>query len=112
MAENTGADGELAGHPGDFGCAYILDASPDGPAGPVYCGTPCRPDSPYCTAHHALCHLSHGSRAEARQLRAIEALAAAVGGRQGRPAWQPGQAWLRPLAAAGPPFLPPKCSPY
>src|SRR5712692_8352530 len=112
MAENTGADGEPAGHPGDFGCAYILDASPAGSAGPVFCGTPCRPDSPYCAAHHALCHLSHGSRAEARQLRAIEALAAAVGGRQGRPMRQPGQAWLRRIEGACRPFLRHKRSRY
>jgi hypothetical protein len=97
------------------GCAYIgdtaiLDRPGEGLPVPGCCGAPCRPGSAYCEAHHALCHLRRGSRAEIRQLRAIEALAAVVGGRQGRPAPAPAPAWLRRTEAAARPFLRGSCS--
>lgn len=66
----------------DPGCAYILDDR--GPGLRRTCALPRRPGSSYCAWHHAVCHLACGSAAEARRLRAVEKLAAAVGGRRGR----------------------------
>ena len=62
---------------GERECAY-----PVGERTP--CGAPCRLGSPYCAAHHRLCYLPHGSRAELRWLRQFEVLAVAVGGRRER----------------------------
>lgn len=78
------------------GCAYILAAG--GAEGPRVCRAPCRPGSSYCREHHALCHLPAGSAAERQQLRALDALADVVGGRQGRPARSPPPALLHRLA--------------
>src|SRR6266566_9928501 len=104
MREETEADGILGGLSAAFGCAYILDAILSGSAGPPYCGGPRRPGSSYCETHHALCHLRSGSRAEAKELRTIEALAYVVGGRQGRRAPQPASAWLSRVQKAARPF--------
>jgi len=75
---------------GDEGCAFILTEA-------GCCGAPRRPGSSYCQEHHALCHLVEGSRRERRRLREAEALASAVGGRQGRPARLPPDPLLRRL---------------
>jgi hypothetical protein len=85
--------------PGGFSsdcCAFVLDGKP-GTAGAGFCSAPCQPGSAYCPRHHALCHLASGSAGERRQLRAIEALATAVGGKQGRAAPQPPAPLLRRL---------------
>src|SRR2546427_772778 len=64
----------------DLGCAYLLD----GAAGRASrCGGGRRPDSSYCAAHHALCHIAAGSAAERRELEAVEALARIARGRRG-----------------------------
>jgi hypothetical protein len=82
----------------DGGCAFIVaDTAPE--AGePRVCNAARRPGSAYCPQHHARCRLPAGSAGERRQLREIEALAEAVGGRQGRPARSPPPALLRRLA--------------
>jgi hypothetical protein len=98
---------EPASEDADGGCAFILDG---GAAGLRVCRVPCRPGSPYCREHHALCHLPPGSTAERRQLREIEALADAVGGRQGRPARSPPAALLRRLTRLERIFSGPRCS--
>ncbi len=129
MKQDTGPDGVPQPHPADYGCAYILDTDPAAqpgirPACPAYCGLPRRPGSDYCAAHHALCHLRPGSRAEAMKGFAIEALADAVGGRQARP--RPGSlpgsppgaitgpppSWFPRVEAAARPFFRQMCSCY
>ena len=75
------------------GCAYILDEGGVGRA----CGAPRLGASPYCATHHALCHVANGSRAEANHLRAVEALATAVGGRRSREVGGPSRGFLRRL---------------
>ena len=86
----------LLGREGD-GCAFVFDEG--GPPGQARrCAAPCRPGSAYCPQHHARCRLPGGSAAEERQLREIEALARAVGGKQGRPARRPPPGLLRRLA--------------
>jgi hypothetical protein len=75
----------------DRGCAYILD---DCGVRRV-CGAPPRHPSPYCPTHHALCHVAYGSPAEADHLRAVEALASAVGGRRSREGAGPSRGFLR-----------------
>jgi hypothetical protein len=74
----------------DEGCVFMV-------AEGGCCGAPRRPGSSYCREHHALCHLVEGSRGERRRLREAEALASAVGGRQGRPAREPPDPLLRRL---------------
>lgn len=59
---------------GSGGCAYVVD---DG----EQCGAPRRRGSPYCPAHHTICYIARGSRAEAKQCGLIEAIANAVGGK-------------------------------
>jgi len=88
------------------GCAFILDTAGAAPAvsQPRFCNAPCRPGSAYCSAHDRLCHLAAGSDGERRRLREIEALARAVGGRQGRPAREPPPALLRRLERLEPGF--------
>jgi hypothetical protein len=73
-----------------IGCAYLLRAERS-------CGLPRRPRSSYCPQHHALCHVAHGTRAEANQLREVETLARAVGGRQGWRGSEPSQPFLERL---------------
>ncbi|HZK91149.1 MAG TPA: hypothetical protein VFC56_13470 [Stellaceae bacterium] len=72
------------------GCAYIVD-------GRTICGTVRRPGSSYCAQHHALCHVADGSFWDRRRLKEEEALAAAVGGRRGRPARLPPERFLNRL---------------
>jgi hypothetical protein len=93
----------------DPGCAFILEGGADA-SEPGVCQARRRPGSAYCPAHHALCHLPSGSAAERWQLREIEALAAAVGGRQGRPARTPPPALLRRLERLERAFLRAECS--
>ncbi len=79
------------------GCAFVLDGAEAGPVRARFCGALCQPGSAYCPRHHARCRLPGGSAAEQRQLREIEALATAVGGKQGRAARQPPPCLLRRL---------------
>ena len=81
----------------DGGCAFILDGPDPGSAPPNFCNAQRRPGSAYCPRHHARCRLPGGSGAERQQLREIEALAEAVGGRRGRAARQPPAPLLRRL---------------
>ena len=83
--------------PEEGGCAFIVGGPADGGTPARYCAAPRRPGSPYCMRHHACCHVAGGSADERRQLREIEALAKAVGGRQGRAAAEPSKALLRRL---------------
>ena len=83
--------------PEEDGCAFILSGAADGGTPVRYCAAPRRLGSPYCVRHHACCHVACGSADERRQLREIEALAKAVGGRQGRAAEEPSKAVLRRL---------------
>jgi len=87
--EDPGLEDPGLGDPGlgRAGCAFIVDGAPEG----GLCNAPRRPGSPYCPAHHARCHLAAGSSAERRQLREIEALAKAVGGKRAGPAGQSGR---------------------
>lgn len=75
------------------GCAYLLGAHSTAPS----CGRPRRTRSSYCDQHHALCHLASGTAAEAARFREAEALACAVGGRQGWRRSQPSPLFLRRL---------------
>jgi hypothetical protein len=75
------------------GCAYLLGAHSTAPS----CGRPRRPRSSYCDRHHALCHVANGTVAEAARVREAEALACAVGGRQGWRLTQPSRLFLRRL---------------
>jgi hypothetical protein len=77
----------------ETGCAYILD---EGDVRQI-CGIPCRPASPYCPQHHALCHVACGSAGEADHLREVEALAKAVGGRRSRVGGGPSRQFLKRL---------------
>jgi hypothetical protein len=88
------------------GCAYILDEAD----GRRSCGAPCREASSYCPPHHALCHVSYGSEAEADRLREVEALAKAVGGRRSRHTIRPSRVFLRRLEQAARGSSRPNCS--
>jgi hypothetical protein len=77
----------------DPGCAYLLDAEETA----ISCGLPRRPRSSYCSKHHALCHIACGTAAEVDRLREVEALACAVGGRQGWRGVQPSRPFLERL---------------
>jgi len=72
------------------GCCYIGD---DGTA----CGAKQQARSPYCPAHHAACHITKGSSEAGLARREGEALAKAVGGRQGDRARRPPDALLKRL---------------
>jgi hypothetical protein len=87
----------------DEGCAYPLDAG-------GRCGAFRQGRSSYCAHHHALCHLPETSRRGRRKLRETEALATAVGGRQGRPRRLPPDPLLRRLENTARGFSRPKCS--
>jgi hypothetical protein len=82
---------------GDGGCAFVIDDPDPTARGVNFCGAPRELGSTYCRRHHALCRLPRRSLAERRQLREIEALAEAVGGRQGRGGRQPPPRLLRRL---------------
>ena len=79
------------------GCAFVLDGTGCSPGSVKFCNAPSQPGSAYCPPHHAWCHLPNGSAAERRQLCEIEALAEAVGGKQGRAARHPPVRLLRRL---------------
>jgi hypothetical protein len=81
----------------DRGCAFVIDSA-DPISGRVnFCNAPRDPGSAYCRRHRDLCHLVRQSPAERRALCEIEALATAVGGRQGRAARSPSPVLLRRL---------------
>ena len=94
----------------DGGCGFVLDGIGRGSACVNFCNEPRQSGSAYCPAHHASCHLPNGSEAERQQLREIEALAKAVGGRQGRAARHPPVPLLRRLDRVARAFSRPKCS--
>src|SRR5204862_1775799 len=96
----------------DYGCAYILDGDDASVASPSFCGMPCRAGSDYCAAHHALCHLRPGSRAETMKEFAQEALADAVGGKQARRLPAPPASWFPRVEKAARPFFYHKRSRY
>jgi hypothetical protein len=84
-------------YPGELeGCCYIVDDADDRRR----CGAEPRPGSSYCPQHHALCHVAGGTRAEARRLREVEALASAVGGRRGNSGTGPSRRFLKKLEQA------------
>ena len=89
-----------------LGCAYILDEFDDR----RICGAPRWGVSAYCPPHHALCHVSYGSAAEADRLREVEALAKVVGGRRSRDALGPSREFLKRLEQAARDFSRPRCS--
>ena len=80
----------------DDGCAYVLDEA----NGRRVCGAPRRQSSSYCPRHHAVCHISSGTNAEAARLREVEALASAVGGRRARRQAEPSRQFLKRLEQA------------
>ncbi len=82
---------------GDGGCRFIMNGIDPGLGRVNFCCAPRQAGSAYCPRHHALCRLPKGSTAEMRQLGEIEALAEAVGGRQGREARHPPDRLLRRL---------------
>src|SRR5580693_2661335 len=82
------------------GCAFLLDECD----GRRICGAPrkavspsLKAASPYCPEHHALCHVAYGSAAETDHLRAVEAIAKAVGGRRSRDTLGPSRRFLKRL---------------
>ena len=81
----------------EAGCAFLLDQECGGCRA---CAAPRRESSPYCPAHHALCHVADGSPAEASHMREVEALASAVGGRRSRDGGGPSRRFLRRLERA------------
>lgn len=81
------------------GCAYLLATDKDA-ASAGHCGAICRPGSSYCLRHHALCHLTRGSRAEKARLREVKALANMVGGRRARDGEGPPRRFLDRLEQA------------
>jgi hypothetical protein len=84
-------------------CAFILESGES-------CGAGLRTGSSYCDHHHALCHLPSGGVRERRRVREAEALAAAVGGRLGRPTRLPPDPLLRRLENVARGFSSAKCS--
>jgi hypothetical protein len=97
---------------GGGGCAFVLEEGrgSGASAGNPFCNANCQAGSPYCPQHHRLCHLKSGSDAERRQLCEMEALAQAVGGRQGRPARSPPDGVLRHIERLERVFLRLDCS--
>ena len=92
------------------GCGFPVEGADSVPALSRFCNAPRQPGSSYCPKHHARCHLAPGSSAEQDQLREIEALAGAVGGKQGRPATRPPLSLLRRLSRIERVFSRPHCS--
>ena len=80
----------------DDGCAYVLDEA----NGRRVCGAPRRQASSYCPRHHAVCHISSGTNAEAARRREVKALASAVGGRRARRQAEPSRQFLKRLEQA------------
>jgi hypothetical protein len=109
--ENPGARERVRGDEEQGGgCAFIIEGTDPGPGRGNFCTAPRQPGSAYCPRHHALCHLPKGSAVERRQLNEIEALADAVGGRQGRAARHPPPLLLRRLDHIARAFSRPKRS--
>src|SRR5260370_18133009 len=81
----------------DCGCAFVVDDTDPFPGGVKFCDAPRASGSAYCPRHQALCHLPKDSAAERRELREIEALAEAIGGKRGREARQAPDRPLRRL---------------
>ena len=79
------------------GCSFVIDHRETSRRDTIFCAAPRQPGSSYCQLHHARCRLPGGSAAEKLQLREIEVLAAAVGGRRGRLTGQPPPRVLRRL---------------
>jgi hypothetical protein len=79
------------------GCAFIIDGTDLNSGRVDFCAAAPEAGSAYCRQHHALCHLPRRSAGERRQLREIDALAEAVGGRQGRAGRHPPPRLLRRL---------------
>jgi hypothetical protein len=77
----------------DPGCAYVIEEA----AGRRMCGAQRRPSSPYCPAHHSVCYIVCGSKAEFERLQEVEALASAVGGRRARQGAGPSRHFLERL---------------
>ena len=92
------------------GCAFLIDDANPNPSPLNFCGAPRETGSAYCPPHHAVCHLPKGSAAERRQISEIDALADAVGGRQGREARDPPTGLLRRLDRIARAFSRPICS--
>src|SRR5580692_6546459 len=84
-----GLDRKIGGADDD-GCAFMIDDR-------QVCGAERRRGSTYCTHHHVLCHIAGGTARERYRLREAEALASAVGGRQGRAFRTPPDRVLRRL---------------
>jgi hypothetical protein len=84
-----GLDRKIGGADDD-GCAFMIDDR-------QFCGAERRRGSTYCTHHHVLCHIAGGTARERYRLREAEALASAVGGRQGRAFRTPPDRVLRRL---------------
>jgi hypothetical protein len=83
-------------HSAETGCAYILGENGER----RNCGAPRHLGSPYCTEHHALCHVPSGTTEEVTRLQEVEALANAVGGRRARHSGAPSGRFLRRLEHA------------
>ena len=81
----------------DCGCSFVIDGSDAGRGNDNFCNARREAGSAYCARHRDLCRLPKGSAAEERQLRVIEALADAVGGRLGRQMRHPPELLLRRL---------------
>jgi hypothetical protein len=92
------------------GCAFIIEDASPSPGRLNFCSAPREPGSAYCPPHHAFCHLPKGSAVERRQISEIEALAEAVGGRQGREVQHPPAGLLRRLDRIARAFSRPICS--
>jgi len=80
----------------ESGCAYPLGDKKEH----RNCGMPRLRGSSYCPQHHVLCHVPSGTTEEVRQLREVEALANAVGGRRGSNAGAPPRQFLKRLEHA------------
>lgn len=83
--------------PEEAGCAFVIEEAGANAERVTFCEARRQPGSAYCPLHHARCRLAGGSAGEQRQLREIEALAAAVGGKQGRSMRRPPAGLLRRL---------------
>jgi hypothetical protein len=89
----------------EVGCAYIAGEPCD-----PRCGAPRQPGSSYCGPHHGLCHLPKAGARARRQSREADALAAAVGGRRGRPGRLPPDRFVQRLERLLRDFSRPHCS--
>jgi hypothetical protein len=80
--------------PLNAGCLYILDDRRSCDCARQFGG------SPYCAAHHALCHLAVGSRAEQSRISEIEDIGRFIGARVAKTALRiPPTRFMRALDA-------------